>query len=110
MAENLNKEYNEIQPEPERSADNKTSSQASVFAASVESFRASDVKSAAESRKVRFALSSAIRLVVMLLSFIVFCYSVFSIAYRISDDNEQEDLYALVRPRNNPVGGRKTLS
>lgn len=94
MSENMNEKYVGAQPEPYRGG--------SVFAVSVESFCASDVNSASEGKSLKAMMPYASRLVLMLVSFIVFCYSVFSIFYRVSDDSAQEELYTSVRPKNSP--------
>lgn len=101
MSENLRNEYKDSAQQNKQNVDNNTDGR-EIFAASVESFCSADVKGEDENRRFKFELSSVIRLVLMLVCFSVFCYSVFAIASRISDDNEQEDLYDSVRPKSAP--------
>jgi sortase B len=95
MADNFSNDNN-VNTQPE--ADNNEN----VFITSLESFCSSDVVSEPDTSKVKTVLPSAVRLILMLLSFIVFCYSVFSIFYRVADGKKQEDLYTSIRPKNAP--------
>ena len=79
----------------------------SIFVSSLESFCSSDVISVADSNKEKAVVPSVVRLIMMLLSFVVFCYSVYSIFYRMADSNKQEDLYASIRPQNVPSAVEK---
>ena len=92
---------------PENTNEKKRIDGKNVFADSVESFCALDVNCESERKSLKSALPSAGRLALMLVSFVVFCYSVISIFIRLSDDSAQEELYTSIRPKNLPSAVEK---